>query len=152
MQLSRRGDYSVRAMLEIASLPPNTPAATRDVGERQDIPHVFLTKIISRLAQAGLLRAYRGASGGVMLARPASEISLQEIIEAVEGPIKLNRCLVSKDECGRTELCPVHEVWQEAQGRMNDLLGSVKLADLVKRNAVPAGIHSEVSGAVLLSD
>jgi len=122
-------------MLEIASLPANMPAATRDIGERQNIPHVFLTKIISRLSQAGLLRAYRGASGGVMLARPASEISLQEIIEAVEGPIKLNRCLVSSDECGRVEACPAHEVWREAQNRLDDLLGSTKLADLVKRNA-----------------
>lgn len=148
MQLSRRGDYSVRAMLEIASLPPGAPAATRDVGERQGIPHVFLTKIISRLAQAGLLRAYRGASGGVMLARPADEISLREIIEAVEGPIRLNRCLISKDECAREADCPVHEVWCEAQEKLSSLLGGTKLSDLVRRGGEKAGVDGESCAAI----
>ena len=131
MQISRQTDYGVRAMLEVAGLEPGGRARTRDVALRQDIPHVFLTKIILQLVRAGLLMSYRGAGGGIGLARPREEITLRDIVEAVEGPIALNRCVVRAGECPREKTCPVHPIWMKAQASLMALLESTRLCDLV---------------------
>ncbi|MFQ6057589.1 MAG: RrF2 family transcriptional regulator [Anaerolineae bacterium] len=133
MGLSRRADYGVRAMVEIASLPPNSKAVIPEIAERQEIPRVFLAKIIPKLAKAGLLRTYRGVSGGITLGQPAHEINLRQIIEAVEGPMALNCCSIRPENCPRYALCPVHEVWCKAQEDLNRRLESTLLSDLVRR-------------------
>ncbi len=136
MQFSRRSDYSVRAMMDVATMPAGSLALTHEIASRQEIPSAFLTKIVGRLTQEGLLRTYRGAFGGVILARPADQITLRQIIEAVEGPINLMWCMVQPGECKRDATCPVHEVWHQAQDELLRRLDSVTLADLVKRKAV----------------
>lgn len=122
MEISRRTDYGVRVILDLAQLPTNGPSATRQIATRQNIPGPFLAKIISQLATAGLVSTHRGAGGGVTLARSPSEISLLEVVEALEGPIRLNRCLVQPDACPRDSYCPVHSVWADAQERLTSLL------------------------------
>ncbi|MCL5265666.1 MAG: Rrf2 family transcriptional regulator [Chloroflexi bacterium] len=139
MQISRRGDYSVRAMIDIASRPEGEMALTHEVAQRQGIPRSFLVKIIGQLAKAGLLRAFRGATGGVYLARPADQISLRQIIEAVEGPIHLNRCLIRPGECNLDTTCPVHAVWEEAQNHFLQLFDSKTLADLLEDSTILDG-------------
>ena len=118
-------------MLEVASLSQGEIARTKDMARQQDIPHVFLTKIILQLVRAGLLRSFRGAGGGIGLARPKEEITLLQIVEAVEGPIALNRCVVRAGECPRDKTCPVHPVWVKAQANFSSLLQTTRLADLV---------------------
>jgi Rrf2 family transcriptional regulator, iron-sulfur cluster assembly transcription factor len=130
MQLSRRADYGIRAMLDVASFPPENMVLTREIADRQGIPHVFLTKIVAQLVRDGLLRAYRGASGGLALGRPAAEISLRDIIESTDGPIALNRCVVDPGSCSRQPRCPGHEVWCQAQRDLVGLLDSMTLARL----------------------
>ncbi len=131
MQISRRGDYSIRAMIDIASQPAGTLVLTHEIAQRQDIPRAFLVKIISRLTQAGLLRAYRGAAGGVSLSCPPEQVNVLEVIEAVEGPIHLNRCLIRAGECPRDKSCAMHLVWIKAQRQLVELLRSTRLSDLV---------------------
>ena len=126
MQLSRRADYGIRAMI-------NAVVATREVAERQEIPQVFLTKIVTRLMRAGLLRTHRGATGGIILARPAQEINMREIIEAVEGPIAINRCTRQPSTCRRDTFCPSRPVWQQIQDDMLRTLMDVRLSDLAER-------------------
>ncbi|MFQ6016501.1 MAG: RrF2 family transcriptional regulator [Anaerolineae bacterium] len=135
MILSRRAEYGIRAMLEIATLPPNMKAVIPDIASRQDIPPIFLAKIVPRLAKAGLLQTYRGVSGGVTLGQPPEEINLRQIIEAVEGPIALNHCSLHPQNCSRHSLCPMLDLWCEAQTELNDRLENTLLSDLVKRNA-----------------
>jgi Rrf2 family protein len=134
MGLSKRADYGVRAMVEIASLPPDTRAVIPDIAERQDIPRVFLAKIIPKLAKAGLLRTSRGVSGGVALGQPAETINLRQIIEAVEGPLALNRCSIRPENCPLHSTCPVLGVWRKAQEDLNRTLESTRLSDLVRRS------------------
>lgn len=134
MGLSRRADYGVRAMVEIASLPSDTRAVIPEIAERQDIPRVFLAKIIPKLAKAGLLRTYRGVAGGITLGQPAEAINLRQIIEAIEGPLALNRCSIRPENCPRHSCCPVLEVWCKAQEDLNRTLESTRLSDLVRRN------------------
>lgn len=138
MKLSRRADYSVRAMVDVALASRDDVILTREIAERQDIPLVFLTKIITRLVQADLLRAYRGAKGGIVLARPAEEINLREIVEAVEGPIALNRCVKVPSQCKRDGTCPMHEVWCQAQNDLLHRLDQTHLASLVQNVKVVA--------------
>ena len=121
--ISRAAEYAIRAMLDVASTDEKAVARTKEVAEHQGIPKVFLPKIVQRLAQAGLLRAHKGAAGGITLAGPASGINLRQIIEAIDGPVALNNCLIMPDECPRQSICPIHEVWIEAQ---QDLLASLE--------------------------
>lgn len=122
MEISRRTDYGIRVILDLATLPESQRASTREIAIRQNIPSPFLAKIISQLSLGGLVTTYRGAGGGVTLARPASEISLLHVIEALEGPIRLNRCLLEPDACPNNGHCPVHDVWARAQAELTALL------------------------------
>lgn len=114
MQLTLKGDYAVRVVLDLA-LHREGLVTTRDLGRRTDVPPAFLSKIVQALAHAGLLRTQRGAAGGVALLRAPETISLREVIEAVEGPIRLNRCLVRRGLCPRDRTCPVHPAWVRIQ-------------------------------------
>ena len=130
MEISRRTDYGVRVILDLASLPENGRASTQEIAIRQNIPAPFLAKIISQLSLSGLVTTYRGAGGGVSLARPSSEISLLHVIEALDGPVRLNRCVIEPSACPRDEVCPVHHIWAEAQAELTSLLSNTTFDEL----------------------
>ncbi len=123
MQITRQADYALRAMVYLARLGPDERAATKKIAEVQKIPPSFLAKIISQLSIAGLIDTSRGAHGGVLLARPAAQISLLEVVEAIDGPIALNDCTVSPGKCDNAGNCPLHEIWQEVQ---DDLVAKLR--------------------------
>lgn len=131
MEISRRTDYGVRVIMDLASLPNSARASTQDIADRQSIPAPFLAKIISRLSLSGLVITYRGAGGGVSLARPASEISLLHVIEALDGPVQLNRCVIEPSACPKDGHCPVHHIWAKAQSELTSLLDETTFDDLV---------------------
>ena len=122
MQITRQADYAIRAVLYLAQLGPNQRAATSTVAQEKRIPPSFLAKIISQLSIAGLLHTSRGARGGVSLAREAKEISLLDVVEAIDGPILLNECVGESGNCSFEEDCPLHSIWQEAQVQLVDRL------------------------------
>jgi len=136
LQLTRGGEYAIRAMTYLAGVPDGRIASLHEIGRAQDVPESFLAKILQSLVHAGLVTSYRGARGGFALARPADAISLRAVIEAVDGPIALNSCVLSPDDCERSTDCRVHVVWGEAQERMMSVLDGVTLAAL--RADVPA--------------
>lgn len=115
MQITRQADYAVRSILYLSKMGNNQRAATSTVAQDQHIPPSFLAKIISQLSIAGLLHTSRGARGGVTLARDPSEITLLEVIEAIDGPIMLNECVGENGNCTFDESCPLRPVWCEAQ-------------------------------------
>ena len=137
MQLTRSADYAVRAMLDIADETRSEEgrARTHLVAQRQDIPPALLAKLVPLLVRAGLLDSQRGARGGLFLARPASEIRMLEIVEAVEGPIAVNRCTATPAQCDKVAHCSIHPVWQKAQDYLVDLLKTTTLADLQAERA-----------------
>lgn len=132
MQLTRSADYAVRAMQDIAvqTDKENRRARTHMVAQRKDIPPALLAKLVPLLVRAGLLDSQRGARGGLSLARPASDISMLEIVEAIEGPIAINRCTATPMQCDKVDHCSVHPVWQQAQDYLLDLLNTTSLEDL----------------------
>jgi len=131
MEISRRTDYGVRVIVDLAALPENGRASTQEIAERQSIPAPFLAKIISQLSMSGLVSTYRGSSGGVSLSRPAAEITLLEVIEALDGPVRLNRCVIEPSACPRDDHCPVHGVWAKAQADLTSLLSRTTFDELV---------------------
>ncbi len=131
LQLTRDGEYAVRAVLHLAAHEDRV-SLINEISEAQDVPKSYLSKIMQGLTRAGLVKSRRGAKGGFFLARPASSITLRETIEAVEGPIHLNVCLIKKGECPKDEVCPVHPVWREAQKKLFEVLEGKTMQDLVK--------------------
>lgn len=129
MQITRQADYALRAMLYLAKLPPNERAATSQIAENKKIPPSFLAKIISQLSIAGLIHTSRGARGGVTLARDAKEISVLEVVEAIDGPIALNECTVSPEGCPFSEDCPIHNLWCGTQADLVEKLRKTNFAD-----------------------
>ena len=131
--ISRGAEYAIRAMLDVAATEGRVQATTKEVAEHQGIPKVFLPKIVQRLVQAGLLRAHRGPAGGIALSRPPDQINMRQIIEAMDGPIALNTCLLLPGECPRESICPVHEIWVKTQDDLLSGLESITLSKLVAR-------------------
>src|SRR5262245_40753830 len=115
MHITRQADYAVRAVLHLARIGNGERTATSAVASEQNIPPSFLAKIISQWSIAGLLHTARGAHGGVRLARDAREITLLEVVEAIDGPIRLNECVGGEGMCTFLENCPIKPVWCDAQ-------------------------------------
>lgn len=134
MQITRQADYAVRAVLYLAR-NGDERAATSHVAEEQHIPPSFLAKIISQLSIAGLLHTSRGARGGVMLAREPKEITLLEVIEAIDGPILLNECVSGNSVCTFDQDCPLRPVWCDAQEELVQRLRNTNFAQLMEQPA-----------------
>ncbi len=134
MQITRQADYAIRAVLYLARLGPNQRAATSTVAQEQRIPPSFLAKIISQLSIAGLLHTSRGARGGVSLAREPKDISLLDVVEAIDGPILLNECVGESGTCTFEDKCPLHSIWSEAQVQLITRLRGAKFDSLVNPN------------------
>ncbi len=131
MQITRQADYAVRAVLHLAHLGPNQRAATSQIALEQGIPPSFLAKIISQLSIAGLLHTSRGARGGVTLAHAPAEISLLDVVEAIDGPILLNECVAEAGTCTFDEKCPLRSIWSEAQDTLVRRLRETRFDQLV---------------------
>lgn len=136
LQLTRGSEYALRAMTYLAERPPGEVCALHAVSSAQDVPPSFLAKILQSLVHAELVVSYRGARGGFALARPAAEITIAEVIEAIDGPVSLNQCVISPEACALSSECPLHDVWIRAQAAMMDVLGTVTFADVAARSLV----------------
>jgi Rrf2 family iron-sulfur cluster assembly transcriptional regulator len=131
MQLTRSGEYALRAMVHLASSADGDIIHIWEISKIRDVPEKFLRKIIPQLAHAGFIKTERGRDGGIALNRPAHLITILEIIECIEGPMSLNKCLVSTTECNQISHCGLHNVWKEAQDQLQQVLRSRTLADVV---------------------
>lgn len=129
LQISRKIDYGLRAMIHLAGLPAGRIASLQDLSVLH-LPREFLAKILKVLTARGLVRSSRGAHGGYQLARPPREISFLEVIEAVEGPVQLNVCLDHMDRCDVSASCTMYHVWKAGQDRMLDVYRRTSLAEL----------------------
>jgi Rrf2 family transcriptional regulator, iron-sulfur cluster assembly transcription factor len=132
MKLTRGGEYGIRGVLYLSHQEEGKISMLSAIAKAQEVPPRFLAKIFQALAKAGIVKSHRGAKGGFSLARQASDVTIKDVIEAVEGPIYLNMCLAAPGDCSRDKLCPIHTVWEEAQEKMMDVLGRTNFADLAK--------------------
>jgi Rrf2 family protein len=133
MNISTKGRYAVRAMLDLALQSTDEPTLIKDISKRQEISDLYLEQLFNRLKTAGLLRSVRGPKGGFMLTRPPVEIRLIDIFQAMEGPVAPVDCVDNVMLCARADSCVTRDVWAEMKKVMVLVLESTTLQDLVKR-------------------
>jgi Rrf2 family iron-sulfur cluster assembly transcriptional regulator len=134
VKVSTRGDYASRALLSLA-LHPGGPTSVRDIAERTGLPQPYLEQILLALKGAGLVRSKRGVGGGYVLARHPSEITLGQIVSAVDGPIALGDFGEPHKDgaCDHEGQCVLLTVWADVGEHMRQHLDSFTLADMVAR-------------------
>lgn len=135
MQLTRAADYAVRVMIHLAGLPAEGRTSRTELARVADVPEPFLAKILQSLVRSGLMTSQRGVSGGFTLGRAASEINMLHVIEAIEGPLFLNRCVNPGEGCQRFEWCAAHHLWVEAQAAMVKVLEKRSILQLAEESA-----------------
>jgi Rrf2 family protein len=134
MQITRQADYAVRAMVYLAQKGDEGKAATSKIAQEKQIPPSFLAKIVSQLSVAGLLQTSRGAHGGVSLARSPEEITLLDVVEAIDGPILLNDCVAENGSCAFSDSCAIRPVWCDAQKELVERLKSTNFSQFANGN------------------
>jgi len=130
MELTRKGEYAIRGIIYLASRPPEQVCLLSEIAAAVDVPPTFLAKIFQQFSKIGLVKSYRGTGGGFVLGRPAEQITLLEVVEAVEGTVAPNRCTASI--CPRSEACPLHPVWVDLQRKVREILNDVTLQKLAE--------------------
>jgi len=130
MELTRKGEYAIRGIVYLAGKPIDKVCLLSDIAAAVDVPPTFLAKIFQQFSKMGLVKSFRGTGGGFMLGRAPENITLLEVVEAVEGPIIPNRCVATPPDCGRSGGCNVHPVWRRVQGEVRGVLEGVTLKEL----------------------
>ncbi len=133
MQITREGDYGIRSVLYLARQPLKKISFVNEISEEYKIPRSFLAKILQKLVKAKVVRSYRGVKGGFSLVKQARDISLLEVLEAVEGKLSLNICLTDKKKCGFSKHCPINSVWANVQSKVAEMLRKTNFEDIAKQ-------------------
>jgi Rrf2 family protein len=133
MQITRAGEYGVLGLLNLARRSPGQMAMITEVSRTERIPKSFLAKIFQNLVKAGLVRSIRGARGGFVLVKDPAQVSILEIIEAIEGKILFQRCKQLKPDCEHAGGCALCGLFEEAQDGVKDVLLRTTLVDLIRR-------------------
>ncbi len=133
MQITRASDYAVRVMIHFAALPPLSTVRQSELSKATGVSGHFLSKVLQQLVRARLIRSQRGSGGGYALALAASGVSVLDVVQAMEGPVRLNQCIDEGPSCERKSWCPAHCVWAEAQAAVTKVLGGVSMAILASR-------------------
>jgi len=141
LKLSTKGRYGSRLMLELASHYGKAPVLLKEIARRQEISAGYLEHIVPPLKTAGLVNSSRGARGGYTLAKPPSEITLKDVVQALEGSLSLVECVDAPSVCQRVQLCVTRDIWQEVSEKIAETLESITLQDMITRQKklIPSG-------------
>lgn len=116
----------------LASKPPGARVSSSEVASAEDVPVDFLQKLLRKCVRAGLVKAYRGPQGGFSLARSPGEITVLQVVEAVQGPLVFNKCLLGKETCPRSSICPLRRRWAAITEEVSRFMRHTTLEELVK--------------------
>ena len=130
--ITRKTDYAIRCVLYLAQRYGST-VMVNEIAHEKEIPKSFLAKILQTLAKAGIVKSLRGMRGGFVLARKPSDISLLDVVEAMEGKVSMNVCAVDKKMCGFSSTCTVHPVWIDIRKGIEERLGQWDFERLLYR-------------------
>jgi len=149
MQLTRAADYGVRVMIQLALPEGGGRVSLPDLARATGSPESFLSKVLQALAHAGLISSRRGQAGGFRITQRGRESSMREVIEATDGPIFLNVCLMQGRCCSRKAHCPAHPVWVRAQEAMSGVLSGITIAEMASQAQPASAPHRLVAEAAL---
>jgi len=130
LRLSKKTDYGLLALQYLATEAPSGVASARAIAERYDIPVELLAKVLQHLARRGFVAAQKGAHGGYHLTRPASAISLAEIVQAIDGPLAITACGRDEEQCEQFEACTVRDPLSRVKERILSVLQTTTLAEM----------------------
>ncbi|MEG0376863.1 MAG: Rrf2 family transcriptional regulator [Eubacterium sp.] len=135
MRLSTKGRYGVLAMYELARRYGDGPISIKEIAEKQDFSDSYMEQLFSTLKKAGLIISLRGAKGGYILAREPENISVGEIIRALEGPIELSECVGGREgyTCRKSAECVTRGLWVEIRDSINNIIDNRSLKDLLEK-------------------
>lgn len=131
MKLSTRGRYGIHAMYDLAVHSGDGPQSIKLIAERQGIPEAYLEQLIAVLRREGLVISNRGAQGGYRLSREPREITVGDVLRALEGGLNLVDCLLEEDSCGKTCDCPSRLVWMKLRDGLNSIVDGISLQDMI---------------------
>ncbi len=137
MDISRKTDYALR-MLSMLAEEPGTLLSVRTAAEQVNVPYSFARSIQHGLVQAGIIESLRGVHGGMRLKADPKEVTIREVVEAVQGPLVMNDCTAPDGDCARMGSCCYHPLWAGTQALVRDYLDSVTLDDVVSHRLNPA--------------
>ncbi len=137
LELTKRGDYAVRAMLALTRGAGNGLLSARRISDAMDIPVRFLPQVLADLQRAGLIEATAGRAGGYRLTRDPQMVSLLDVIEAVEGDSRRQSCVLRGGPCGKDGFCDVHQVFFDGQEALRGTFASSTLADMARHGTPP---------------
>src|SRR5687767_9109380 len=142
LRLSKKADYALIAMKHLATRPDGGSASAREIAEQYDIPVELLAKVLQRLTRHHLVTSHQGTRGGYRLARPVAQISVADIIQAIDGPLTVTACSTESENCDQYEKCSVRDPLWKIKDRIVDALTTCSLqeisADLLDPAAPPA--------------
>ncbi len=133
MRLSTRSRYGVRLLCELAAHYGKDSVILKEIAQAQDISEKYLSQLIIPLKGAGLVQGNRGAHGGYKLTRHPSHITIQEIVEVLEGDLCLVQCSIDPTVCKRSGFCASRDIWVLLKEKIVDVLSTITLEDLVKK-------------------
>jgi Rrf2 family transcriptional regulator, iron-sulfur cluster assembly transcription factor len=140
--IGRHTDYAARIILHLSALPEGTQVTAGDIAGERLLPRPFMRRIVVQLAAAGILRTIRGAGGGIALARPASKISLLDVMRAMEGDLVLNACVGQPAGCPLSAACTVQRAWTKVTRQLEKTLSDIRfdrLANGIEREIAKGG-------------
>jgi Rrf2 family protein len=127
MVITREADYAIRCVLYLSENAGKI-CMVEGIAKEMHIPRSFLAKILQKLARASLVKSFRGVKGGFQLAKHPSEISLLDVVEAIEGEVAMNVCALDRKLCDRSASCPVHPAWVEVKKDFRKMLKKYNFA------------------------
>ncbi len=154
MRLSTKGRYAVMALVDLACESIGKPITLADIAERQEISLSYLEQLFAKLRRANLVTSVRGPGGGYLLARPASETRISDIIMAVDEPIRATRCMPGQPYGCRSNQsrCLTHDLWEELGNQIYLYLSSVSVADIVNRRVLGTSGLDRLTGTLDKAD
>jgi Rrf2 family protein len=147
LKINRQTDYAVRVLLALAKEGEGARLSSSAIQREMLIPSAFMSRIVAQLARAGLVNTFPGREGGLMLPRPAAQITLRDVVEAFEGPILLSECLESRgeDDCPFRTNCPVSPKWGRVQVAMLREMAAITFESLAQEAlAAPVKVPSMI--------
>jgi Rrf2 family protein len=140
LRLSKKADYALMAMKHLALKRDVSSTSAREIAEQYDIPIELMAKVLQRLVRMRLLASTQGTRGGYMLARPASTVSVAEVIEAIDGPFTVTACSTEKHDCEQFNKCSIRDPLWQIRERIAAALATVTIAEIAAENASPVTV------------
>ena len=135
-------DYGLRMLIDLAQQPVDSPATSSDIASRQAIPEAFVVQLFITLSRSGMVASRRGPKGGHVLAMPAAEISVAEVVQAFDRSIAPVGCLHSPEDCTLSSACSQRELWSEVEQILMDVLSKTSVADLAEKQRILTAAHA----------